>query len=476
MANISGQIGFPKMRRIVRIHFVGIGGAGMCGIAEVLLHQGYQISGSDIKQSSVTDRLSELGARIALSHDAENIHDVDCVVQSSAIHDTNPEIIAARQARIPVVPRAQMLAELMRFRYGIACAGTHGKTTTTSLVSSILAEGGLDPSYVIGGKLNSAGRNASLGSSEFLVAEADESDASFLHLQPMISVITNIDADHMETYQGDFSLLENTFLKFLHNLPFYGLAVLCLEDTVVRSLLPRISRPVITYGFSDDCDVQALNIVQTGMQNCFQVRRPDSDQLLDVTLNMPGKHNVLNALAAIAIGTELGVSDAAICRALATFAGIGRRMQQYPQIQASCGPVNVIDDYGHHPREIAATLSALRDAWPDKRLVMIFEPHRYTRTRDLFDDFAHVLSQTDLLLMLPVYPAGEEPIAGADSRDLCRSIRSRGKVDPIFIAQRSELVESLQAVLKEGDLILTQGAGSVGQVPSQLLEQLSISE
>lgn len=457
-----------SLGRIRHIHFVGIGGAGMGGIAEVLLNEGFQISGSDLSDNVVTRRLQSLGVQIKNGHHANHVSGVDAVVCSSAIPDDNPEILAARQGRIPVVPRALMLAELMRFRYGIAIAGTHGKTTTTSLVASILAEGGFDPTFVIGGLLNSAGTNARLGAGRFFVAEADESDASFLYLKPIISTVTNIDADHMATYNGNFTTLKQTFLEFLHHLPFYGLAVLCADDEVVREILPQISRPVLTYGFAEDVDIRAINYTQQGVKNHFTVLRPRNAPPLEVTLNLAGTHNVLNALAAIAIATEIGVPDQAIITALANFAGVGRRFQIYGEFNVEQGRVLLVDDYGHHPREIKATLQAIRAAWPDRRLVMAYQPHRYTRTRDLFEDFAQVLSEVDVLLLLDVYSAGEVPIAGADGRSLCRNIRQRGKVDPIFIEQTKDLPTALQNVIQDGDVILTQGAGDIGTIANKL--------
>lgn len=461
----------PGMGRIQHIHFVGIGGAGMGGIAEVLLTEGYRISGSDLHENSVTSRLKSLGAQITIGHHPANIQGSDAVVCSTAIPEDNPELIAARQARIPVVPRALMLAELMRFRYGIAVAGTHGKTTTTSLVSSLLAEGGLDPTFVIGGLLNSVGSNARLGASRYLVAEADESDASFLYLQPMIAIVTNIDADHMGTYQGDFTSLKQTFLKFLHHLPFYGLAVLCIDDPVVREIIPELSRPFITYGFSEDADWRAENFSQQCIQTYFTVARGNGHPKFDVKLNLAGRHNVLNALAASAVATELGVDTAAICRGLEKFSGVGRRFQIHGEIVIGDANVLLIDDYGHHPREITATLQAARAAWPDRRLVMAYQPHRYTRTRDLFEDFATVLSEVDALVLLDVYPAGEAFIAGADGRSLCRNIRQRGRIDPIFVKDCTVLPDALSNVLQAGDVLLLQGAGDIGGVAQILIDQ-----
>ena len=461
------------MGRIRRAHFVGIGGAGMGGIAEVLLNLGYEVSGSDLRENAVTRRLAAQGAHIRIGHASEHVADCDVVVVSSAVQDDNPEVVAAHERRIPVVPRAEMLAELMRFRYGVAVAGTHGKTTTTSLVASLLAEGGLDPTFVIGGRLNSAASHARLGSGRYLVAEADESDASFLHLQPMLAVVTNIDADHLSTYGGDFQRLRDTFLEFLHHLPFYGLAVLCLDDPEVRSLLPEVTRPVLTYGIeADDADMRATGVRQQGMQMHFEVHRAGA-AVMPVTLNLPGCHNVQNALAAIAVATELGVSDDAIQRALENFQGIGRRFQVNGEVAIAGGSVLLIDDYGHHPREIAATLDAVRTGWPQRRLVVAFQPHRYTRTLDLFEDFSEVLAATDALLVTEVYAAGEAPLPGADGRALCRAIRSRGRVDPVFVADVEQLPSVLGGVLKPGDVLLTLGAGSIGAVATQLPQALS---
>ena len=461
------------MGRIRCAHFIGIGGAGMSGIAEVLLNLGYQVSGSDLRENAVTRRLAQLGARIRIGHAADNVADCDVVVVSSAVAEDNPELAAARERRIPVVPRAEMLAELMRFRYGVAVAGTHGKTTTTSLVASLLAEGGLDPTFVIGGRLNSAASNARLGGGRYLVAEADESDASFLYLQPMLAVVTNIDADHLSTYGGDFQRLRQTFVEFLHHLPFYGLAVLCVDDPEVRSLLAEVTRPVTTYGIdAGDADVRATALHQQGMQMHFEVQRAGRPPL-PVTLNLPGRHNVLNALAAIAVATELGVDDAAIQRGLEHFQGIGRRFQVNGEVTLDGGSVLLVDDYGHHPREIAATLEAVRQGWPQRRLVVAFQPHRYTRTLDLFEDFSAVLADCDALLVTEVYAAGEAPLPGADGRALCRSIRSRGHVDPVFVEDVEQLPAALDGVLKPGDVLLTLGAGSIGAVAAGLPRALS---
>jgi len=453
------------MRRIKTIHFVGIGGVGMGGIAEVLLTQGYRITGSDPAHNAMTSRLKALGAHITHHHALENIQGADVVVCSSAVNNENVEIIAAKQARIPVVPRAAMLAELMRFRHGIAIAGTHGKTTTTSLIASVLAQGGLDPTFVIGGVLNSAGTNARLGASRILVAEADESDASFLQLHPLASVITNIDSDHLMTYKNDFSLLKEAFVQFIHNLPFYGYAVLCMDCPNVQSILPQIARPLFTYGFHPEADYRATAYQQTGIKTEFVVERPNATPLA-ITLNLPGKHNVLNALAAIAVATEEGVSDQAICQGLAEFAGIGRRFHIHGEYKSA----TVIEDYGHHPNEVRVTIEAARQAWPDRRLVMAFQPHRYTRTSALFEDFTQVLSDVDILLQLEVYSAGEDPIAGADGRTLCRSIRQRGNVDPIFVETIDALKSMLENVLRPGDILLLQGAGNIGAVAAELVQ------
>ena len=457
----------PQMRKITRIFFVGIGGAGMGGIAEVLLNEGYDIAGSDIQTGAMTERLTALGADIAIGHRAENVVDANVVVVSSAINEANPEIQYAREKRIPIIRRAEMLAELMRFRHGIAVAGTHGKTTTTSLIATIFAEAGRDPTFVIGGLLNSAGTNARLGSSRYLIAEADESDASFLHLQPMMSVVTNIEADHMETYGGDFSKMTDTYIEFLHNLPFYGQAVVCGDDQVIRSLLPQIGRSVITYGLDEDNDVYATDIHYSFGSAHFIVYRPDREPL-PVKLNQTGKHNVLNALAAITVATEEGIDDESVQAALTGFGGIGRRFEVLGQFDTSVGEVTLVDDYGHHPTEVAATIEAARNNWPDQRLVMIYQPHRYTRTRDLYEDFVEVLSQVDCLLLLDVYAASEQPIDGADSRSLARSIRARGQLEPVYVSEHSELPAILANQLQDGDIVMTQGAGNVGQLARKL--------
>nr|WP_246753620.1 UDP-N-acetylmuramate--L-alanine ligase [Dickeya oryzae] len=462
------------MHRVRHIHFVGIGGAGMGGIAEVLANEGYEISGSDLAPNAVTQQLTDLGARIYFHHRPENVNEASVVVVSSAISADNPEIIAAHEARIPVIRRAEMLAELMRFRHGIAIAGTHGKTTTTAMVTSIYAEAGLDPTFVNGGLVKAAGTHARLGSSRYLIAEADESDASFLHLQPMVAIVTNIEADHMDTYQGDFENLKQTFINFLHNLPFYGHAVMCLDDAVIRELLPKVGRHITTYGFSEDADVRVADYRQVGAQGLFTLAR-QGKPLLNVTLNAPGRHNALNAAAAVAVATEEGIDDEAILRALVRFQGTGRRFDflgEFPlqPVNGKSGSAMLVDDYGHHPTEVDATIKAARAGWPDKRLVMIFQPHRYTRTRDLYDDFAHVLSQVDVLLMLDVYSAGEAPIPGADSRSLCRTIRGRGKIDPIMVPDVETLPELLAQALQGDELVLVQGAGNIGKLARRLAE------
>jgi UDP-N-acetylmuramate--alanine ligase len=464
----SRIIEIPEMRRIRCIHFVGIGGAGMCGIAEVLHNQGYQISGSDLRASPNTLRLQNMGVRIDIGHVAANIRNVDVVVVSSAIDPANPELIAAKAQQLPIVPRAEMLGELMRYRHGIAVAGTHGKTTTTSLIASILGEDGLDPTFVIGGLLNSAGTNAKLGGSRYFVAEADESDASFLHLQPMISVVTNIDADHMSTYGGDFNRLKATFIQFLHNLPFYGLAVVCIDDPVIASLIPNIGRPVITYGLSEKADVRACDLVYGKETTSFTVERSHGGDPLKVDLNIPGPHNVLNALAAIAVASDEDIADETIRKALSRFAGVGRRFQLQGIFPCAEGEVTLIDDYGHHPREIRATLDSVRQRYPAKRVIMVYQPHRFTRTRDLYEDFVDVLGDVDMLILMEVYSAGESSIAGADSRSLCRSIRLRGKVEPILLEDVSRLPEIFANHLQPGDVIVTQGAGNVGALSNAL--------
>lgn len=457
---------------VKRIHFVGIGGVGMSGIAEVLSNLQFEVSGSDIRESANTRRLATHGIAVHIGHDAELVAHADAVVVSSAINGRNPEVAAAKRAKIPVVPRAEMLGELMRLQRGIAVAGTHGKTTTTSLIASVLGEGGLDPTFVIGGQLNSAGSNARLGKGEYLVAEADESDASFLHLQPFVAVVTNIDSDHLGTYGGDFARLKRTFINFLHNLPFYGLAIVCLDDPVVREILGKIQRPTITYGTCPEADVRARNIEQDGLQMRFTVEMSGAEAL-ELKLRQPGQHNVLNALAAVAVAKELGVATAAISRGLARFEGIGRRFQVLGQVSIDGGDVVLVDDYAHHPRELAVTMTAARHGWPDRRLVVAFQPHRYTRTRDLLDDFSAVLNEVDPLVITEVYSAGEGVISGADGRALCRAIRARGKANPIFVDDVAALPPVLREILRANDVLLTMGAGSIGQVAADLPQWLA---
>src|SRR5262245_40493402 len=459
-----------RMRhKVKRIHFVGIGGSGMSGIAEVLVNLGYRVTGSDIASNSTIERLAKLGAAVAIGHAAEHVADADAVVVSTAVKPDNPEVIAARQRRIPVVPRALMLAELMRLKQSVAVAGTHGKTTTTSLVASVLAEGGLDPTFVIGGRLTAAASNARLGAGDFIVVEADESDASFLHLLPVMAVVTNIDADHMETYEHDFARLKAAFVQFLQNLPFYGSAILCADDAHVREIMQFVSKPIVTYGFAADAMVRAEDVAPCDGQMCFRAVREGVAGALDVRLNLPGRHNVQNALAAIAVGTELGVPDAAIRKALAEFHGVGRRFQRYGEIAVSgAGSFTLVDDYGHHPVEMAATLDAARGAFPGRRIVLAFQPHRYTRTRDLFEDFVRVLSTVDALVLAEVYPAGEQPIVAADGRALARAVRVAGKVEPVFVEAIADLPAALLQIVRDGDVVVTMGAGSIGGVPSQL--------
>jgi len=462
-----------RMRRIHSVHFVGIGGSGMSGIAEVMLSLGYAVQGSDLKPNKQTRRLEDQGATVFIGHAAANIRDADAVVVSSAVDETNPEVAAAREQLMPVVSRAEMLAELMRFRYSIAVAGTHGKTTTTSLIASLLAEGGLDPTFVIGGRLKSADANARLGQGDYLVAEADESDASFVHLKPMLAVVTNIDADHMSTYGGDIERLKSSFIEFLHNLPFYGLAVVCTDDAGVNSVLADIGRSITTYGTNEDADVRATNIVFSAATTEFDVTRKDSDAVLHVKLQLPGMHNVRNSLAAIAVADELQIGADSVVKALEEFEGIDRRFQSMGEVKTSAGTVMLVDDYGHHPTEIAATLSAAKTGWPDKRVVLVFQPHRYTRTRDLMDDFATVLSDADVLILLDVYAAGEEPIAGADGRAMARAIRTRGSVEPVFVESLDGLQPVLMDVLQDGDLVLTMGAGDIGAYAAGLADLIS---
>jgi UDP-N-acetylmuramate--alanine ligase len=455
--------------KVKRIHFVGIGGSGMSGIAEVLANLDYRISGSDIAANAATERLTRLGVKVTIGHAAENVAQADVVVVSTAVRSDNPEVLAARTHRVPVVPRAMMLAELMRLKRGIAVAGTHGKTTTTSLVASILAEGGLDPTFVIGGRLTAAASNAKLGAGEFIVVEADESDASFLHLQPVIAVVTNIDADHMETYEHDFAKLKQAFIEFVRNLPFYGTAVLCTDDPNVREIMPFVSKPIVTYGFSADAMLRAEGVEHADGQMRFRVLR-DGAAPLDCRLNLPGRHNVQNALAAVAVGRELGIADAAIQKALAEFRGVGRRFQQYGEAPLpGGGTMTVVDDYGHHPAEMEATLDAARGAFPGRRLVLAFQPHRYTRTRDLFEDFVRVLSLADCVLLAEVYPAGESPLVAADGRSLARAVRVAGKVEPIFVEDVSDMPEAIRQAARDRDVVVTMGAGSIGAVPQRLV-------
>lgn len=465
-------IEIPHMHKVKRIHFVGIGGAGMNGIAEVLRNEGYEISGSDIAESAVTAHLRSRGIEVFIGHKESNVEGASVVVLSSAIKKNNPEWLRAVELRIPVVRRAEMLAELMRYRFGIAVAGTHGKTTTTSLISSIYAEAGRDPTFVIGGLLNSAGVNARLGSGRYLIAEADESDASFLHLQPMCSVVTNIEADHMDTYEGDFNKLKATFVEFLHNLPFYGVAVVCGDDPVIRSILPQIGRTTITYGSTPDCDLQVTDFKQEQSHSTFKVVKRDGS-VLSVFLSLPGYHMALNATAAIAVALEDDIDEASILRALKSFEGVGRRFEQYGEFETGNGKVMLVDDYGHHPSEVRATINAVRAGWPDRRLVMIFQPHRYTRTRDCFEDFIEVLNQVDELILMNVYPAGEDPIVGADGRALCRSIRLRGHVEPYFVPSPDQVPATLADIIRDGDIVLTQGAGNVGKM-AKILSELKL--
>lgn len=481
VGNISPAVK-SQMRRVRTMHFIGIGGVGMGGIAEVMHHLGFRVTGSDLGSNALTRRLASLGIDVKRGHAAEHVDDADVVVISTAVPADNPEIEHARERHIPIVRRAEMLAELMRFQQGIAVAGTHGKTTTTSLVASLLSEGGLDPTYVIGGRLNSSSANAYLGQSDWLVAEADESDASFLYLQPMIAIVTNVDADHLSTYDGDFEKLKQTFVDFLMHLPFYGLAIVCTDDEHVRDVLPRVARPIRSYGFDETAEVRATNVQQCGLQMHFDVQLHDGRHITDVVLNMPGRHNVLNALAAIAVAVELGVDTSASKRALMEFAGIDRRVQAQGDLYfklanagktGKAGKAQLFDDYGHHPTEVAATLQAIKGGWPDKRLVVVFQPHRFTRTRDLFEDFAEALSVPDVLVLTEVYSAGEERIPGADGRSLARAIRNRGLVDPIFVADIEAVPEALEQILADGDVVLTLGAGNVGSLANTLPQHFS---
>jgi len=461
-----------RMRRINRIHFVGIGGSGMSGIAEVMLSLGYEVQGSDVQRNSSVVRLEKQGATVFMGHDAANIRDADAIVVSSAIEASNPEVVAAREALMPIVQRAEMLAELMRFRYSIAVAGTHGKTTTTSLVASVLATGGLDPTFVIGGRLKSADSNARLGQGEYLVAEADESDASFVHLKPMLAVVTNIDAEHMSTYDGDLDKLRQGFIDFLHNLPFYGLAILCADDPGIAAVLGEVGRSTLTYGVGEGADVRAEEIRFNGATTTFKVVREGREAPLEICLPLPGLHNVRNALAAIAVALELQINDQAVVDALEQFEGIDRRFQIHGEIKASVGKVLLIDDYGHHPTELMATIAAARAGWPERRVVLAFQPHRYSRTRDLLDDFAAALSAADVLVILEVFAAGEDPIAGADGRAIARAVRSRGSIEPVFVEKLDDLAEVLNGLLQQDDLLLTMGAGDIGAYAGNLPQLL----
>ncbi|MHB1245430.1 MAG: UDP-N-acetylmuramate--L-alanine ligase [Sulfuriferula sp.] len=463
--------------KVKQLHFVGIGGAGMSGIAEVLVNLGFVVTGSDVAENAATRRLVKLGAKVTYGHDAKHIGGANAVVVSTAVKDDNPEVMAARENHIPVVPRAIMLAELMRLRQGIGVAGTHGKTTTTSLIASILAEAGMDPTFVIGGRLEAAGANARLGKGEFIVVEADESDASFLHLTPVLAVVTNIDADHMETYGHDFSRLKQAFVDFVQHIPFYGMAVLCSDDANVREIMPSISKPVTTYGLNDGADIRAVDIIHSGGQMRFGVINGGGRRVMEVTLNLPGLHNVLNALAAIAVGLEVGAAEGAIVKALAEFSGVGRRFQRYGEIEiAGGGSFTLVDDYGHHPVEMAATLAAARAAFPGRRLVLAFQPHRYTRTRDVFEDFVKVLSGVDVLLLAEVYAAGEAPIVAADGRALARALRVAGKTEPVFVEHINEMPRTVLDTAQDGDVVLVMGAGSIGQIPAQIVEAANATQ
>jgi UDP-N-acetylmuramate--alanine ligase len=463
--------------KIKHIHFIGIGGTGMNGIAEVLINLGFKVSGSDLSENVATRRLSQLGATISIGHDERNLTDADVVVVSTAVGGDNPEVLAARARHIPVVPRAMMLAELMRLRQGIAVAGTHGKTTTTSLTASVLAKGGYDPTFVIGGKLNSSGTNAKLGTGEFIVVEADESDASFLYLQPILAVVTNIDADHMETYGHDFARLKQAFVDFIEHLPFYGRAILCIDDVNVREILPRITKPVTTYGYTEEAEIRAVNVRAQGGQMRFtaQCRQNGTPKDLDITLNLAGRHNVLNALAAIAIALEVGVADEAIVAALAEFEGVGRRLQRYGEIALpDGGSFTLIDDYGHHPVEMAATVEAARGAFPGRRLVLAFQPHRYTRTRDLFEDFVKILCGVDVLVLAEVYAAGEMPLVAADGRAMMHALRLAGQSEAVFVENIAEMPQAILQLVRNGDVVLTMGAGTIGNVPGAVMQMAQI--
>lgn len=465
---IKKLIDIPEMRRINRIHFVGIGGAGMCGIAEILFNQGYVVSGSDLISSEVTERLLRLGLDVSIGHDPDHVKDADVVVTSSAINDQNPEVITAKDLRIPVVRRAEMLAELMRYRHGIAVAGTHGKTTTTSLVASILGEAGFDPTFIIGGLLKRSESNARLGASRYLVAEADESDASFLHLQPMVVILTNVDSDHLVAYENDFEKLKQAFVQFAHNLPFYGLLIACIDDPGVKEILPGIHRSVVTYGTVEEADYQVVDVKQKGGSVSFRAKRPNKLADLELTLRMPGIHNVLNAMASIVLASEEGVPDEAIVQGLSSFSGVGRRFELHGRFKARCGSFLLVDDYGHHPREVLATIDAIREGWKDHRLIMIYQPHRYTRTKELFAEFVKVLCQVDFLILLDVYPAGEEKIVGATGEDLYKAIISHGSMKCVFLKNVEEVAGVLQPILQSKDIIVTQGAGETGKLAKNL--------
>lgn len=468
------KIGQFATRRIKQVHFVGIGGSGMGGIAEVMVNLGYKVCGSDMQKNLITRKLSELGATVFDKHEASNVDGADVVVMSSAVKEDNPEVVAAREKRIPIVPRAEMLAELMRFRYGIAIAGTHGKTTTTSLVASILTTANLDPTFIVGGRVNSFASHSKLGSGQYLVAEADESDASFLHLQPIMSVVTNIDSDHLSAYDGDFNNLQDAFLEFIHHLPFYGMTVLCIEDETIKALLPKIYRPYLTYGFGEEADYQITNVEMSGTQTKFELKRPNNEYTIKFMLNLPGVHNVQNAVAAAVVTLQLDVAEKFIQEAFKNFQGIARRFQTYPNICIDGKNIQLVDDYAHHPTELAATIQAAREAYPEQRLVVLFQPHRYSRTRDLFDNFVRVLNATDALMLCEVYAANEEPIVGADSAALCRALRARGKLDPILVKDMSEIQSTLEHVIHDKDVLLTLGAGSIGGVASALHESFSV--
>lgn len=467
------NIGHFATRRIKHVHFVGIGGSGMGGIAEVMANLGYEVYGSDIQKNVITQRLNKLGATIFAEHNASNIEGADVVVMSSAVKDDNPEIMAAREKRIPIVPRAEMLAELMRFRYGIAVAGTHGKTTTTSLIASILATADLDPTFIVGGRVNSFASHSKLGAGQYLVAEADESDASFLYLQPIMSVVTNIESEHLDAYDGDFNNLQDAFLQFIHHLPFYGMTVLCIEDEIIKDLLPKISRPYVTYGFCEDVDYQIAEFKSSGTQTTFTLKRPAKQSAIKFVLNLPGAHNVLNAAAAAIIALQLDIKEGFIQSAFKDFQGIARRFKTYPNICIKHKSIQLVDDYAHHPTEIAATMKAAREAWPEQRLVVLFQPHRYSRTRDLFDDFVRVLNEADALMLCEVYAANEDPIVGADSPALSRALRARGKLDPILVKDFCEIQTTLEHVIQDNDVLMTLGAGSIGTIAQGLNESFA---